>query len=542
MSNSNDFYEIEYDPADFEDAAPIQVPTAIAAQIAGEAKKSSKIKNSFFGYQLPAGIELDGVDIENPPGLAGEIVNLMRDGAHRQIKGGAYALTALQVMAATAGKIRGVGNCKLSLVTITLGLSAAGKERPQSVAKSLLDGVGVIVSGDIRSDKDVLRTVITHDARCIYIVDEAQKLLARSDSKTETPATKNIQSTLLELITSDNFKLSAMHKAEFSEKYYNQLAKLEKELLAKEADIKACNPIYDGETLAFLECAKVEIIKKINEANRRIMIIDVGVKDSCVNLSAFSTPAKMADFIDEIAIESGFLGRGLIADCGVDAEPLNRALMDDKSGTIRARLDAMEAAIVERLKSVYALSLEESEERKSAEYCGGIFRTEQDAEDLINEISDFYDIPEYRNHARLGPLFRRIIERLFSVASILSLDSVAYQGVAIVKKEHVLYALAIILRSISMLESNLKINEGATSERMQDKLKALETLIINQLNKSEFKYKSAVKNKATRGKFYKTIEDAVKSSGQDAFENAINGLASNGEIVISDCKKKLKLA
>lgn len=498
----------------------------------------------FCGYDLPEGVDLGFTDVENPPGLAGRLVNFMRTGAHRQVKGGAYALMSLQIMAATIGRVRGYKRSKMSLLAITLGLSAAGKERPQSVAKLFLDKLGVNVSGDIRSDKDVLRVVVNHDARCVFITDEAQKLLSNSRTKNDG-ANKNLQNTIMELATSDNFKLAEMHKIEFCEKYQIELGRLEKRIAAKEKTLLDVNPNYapDVEKGKRLEADISAMMLEAEIIQRKIDTIKVGIRDTSLNLSAFSTHAKLADFIDEAAIESGFLGRGLIADCGVDAERLNMAFLDD-DGTIQAQLDVMEASIFEDLTAIYELSKDGSEARIKSEFDGrAIFEADEEAAQLIRTIGLFYDErDEYRNHARLGPMFRRIYERICSISSILALDSVPYHGVATIKRDHVLYALKIILSSVHMLESNLKINEGGTSDLMQDKMTSLRAKIIKQLGtNSAFKYESDIKYKVARTEWFKSLEALAAANGQDVFRNVLDILVSEGVIERSGCRKKIRL-
>ncbi|MGL4735721.1 MAG: hypothetical protein ACRCWB_11710 [Enterovibrio sp.] len=519
------------------------MPASVAPAVPTQAQaKPAASPHKFCGYPLPAEIDLSHVDIENPNGLVGEIVGLMRDGANREVKGGAYTLMALQILSATAGRVRGYRRAKLSLLTITLGISAGGKDRPQQVAKYFMKELGIAVSGDIRSDKDVLRSVVSDNARCVFIADEAQKILYKS--KGEKDQRKDVQTVIMELATTSHFNFAPLHKAEFSEKYIKLLEGLEKKLNAKEQDLSLVN--MDVRSDAEKQPKIVEAIKKLQKEieilKRHIHVINTGIIDPSVSLSAFSTPAKLADIIDEEMIESGFLGRALIADCGGEAEPLNEELEDDEDGIIHAQLQLRQEAILDKLKAIYEISLEDSPARISAEMAGGLFQAEDGVRELIKTIRIFYDGQnEFRNHPRVGALFRRMLERIKALVSILALDSIPFQGVAIVKKEHVLFALAIILQSISMLESNLKVNEGATSGLMEDKLKALDESILKALKSGEFKYKSKIKDSIKRREFYQVIDKVAATARQDAFENAINKLCAIGMIVHSECGKMVKL-
>ena len=96
---------------------------------------------------LPEGINLNDIEVDSPPGLAGDIVKYMKAGAHRKLEGGAFSAMAIQCLAMAGSGLRGFRNSKLSLITITLGVSASGKDRAQAVSKNLLGECGIHVYG-----------------------------------------------------------------------------------------------------------------------------------------------------------------------------------------------------------------------------------------------------------------------------------------------------------------------------------------------------------------------------------------------------------
>ncbi len=518
--------------------------------IAPRTKKAKS--NQFQGIDLPDGVNLDDFDIDTPPDLAGEIAAYMRNGAHREVKGGAYGLMAIQCIAGAAGSLRGIGNTKLSLITITLGVSAGGKERPQSVAKGLFDFSGVPVIGDIRSDKDVTRSVVRNKGRCVYVMDEAQKLLADSMSG-QNKATQNVPAILMELITTDNFKLPEIHRDEFAARVQTTLGKLKKELDAKEMIKNGYHVDFEADKIKKIDLDIDKINVQIKEAEASLAMIESGIKNASVNLAAFSTPVKLAAIIDEQAIESGFLGRALIADCGAEAEELNRDLIDELmsgGGKITDKLKTQKSIIEQELSLIYQMSCEHSQIQVDTEFNGkSIFNIDADALELIKEIGYFYDErDEYRNHPRLGALYRRIMERLQALSSILALGSIYKTGCATVTREHVIYSLALILNSIAMLSSNLTINEGATSDRTEDKLEALKGAIIRVLTVSKsdkqsgWRYKTKTRDSIKRRKWYAEIEKEALSGGQCVFETSVMALIASGKIETSPCGKQIRLA
>src|SRR5690606_22635040 len=67
------------------------------------------------------------VDIDNPPGLAGDICRLMQLKA-RRLRPELYPLAALHLMALMGRKRKSVYTSKLNLITLGIAETAAGKE------------------------------------------------------------------------------------------------------------------------------------------------------------------------------------------------------------------------------------------------------------------------------------------------------------------------------------------------------------------------------------------------------------------------------
>lgn len=493
--------------------------------------------------RLPEGVNLDGVDIENPPSIAGDIVDYMKYGAHRELEGGAYAAMALQTVAMAAAGISGLNNAKTSLITITLGVSAAGKERPQQVAKEILAASDIRVYGDIRSDKDLIRAAVYDNGKCFYIKDEAHSLLA-STGKQESYAA-NIKSTLMELSTSSSYSLPKLHVDEFKSLVSTSNARLEKTKKAKEDIRIGYNVEREQDKIKKIDFEIASIDADLLENEKLIKRLQTGIKNPCLNLAASSTPKKMASIIDEDSIESGFLGRGLIFDCGVERAPRNFDLIG-KSEEIdresKKRLTILQA----RVGAIAQMASDNSQARVDAEFNGTYYKmvATKDAEVMIMNIARHYDQYHYRNHSRLGALYSRLSERVTSVSSILAMDNLV-NGNLVVEVEYVLYALKLTLESINHLAGNLRINEAVDGNSVEDQLEGIKEAIIKRLTVSKkdkdggLRYKSKIKDDIKRQNYYKEIAKENLKHGQDAFENALRSLIGEGKI--ESIGKHLKL-
>lgn len=527
---------------------PIAQPAAFGSWMS-ESPQPRKPKNTAEALEtLPQGISLDDVDVDNPPGLAGDIVKYMKSGAHRKLEGGAFSAMAIQCLAMAGSGLRGYRNSKLSLITITLGVSASGKDRAQTVSKDLLGFSGIHVYGDIRSDKDVIRACAYDDGRCFYIKDEAHSLLGDSLGGKDKNTSK-IPATLMEIATSSLYILSKLHADEFETQVSAKKMRLEKMIIAKE-DIKlGFNVQLEQAKIKHAEHEIKQLKAKVAEIDRVLYAIENGIRDPALNLAALSTPQKLASIIDEDSIESGFLGRALIFDCGVERVQ-NDSLKDFeqwKSGGYASHDDKV---LFERIKAEICMIAQMSNDVRNgsveARFNGEDFRTTatDEAMRMMYDISVHYDQYHYLNHPRLGALYARLSERVMSVASSLALYNVK-DGKVIIEPQHVKYALLVALNSIKHLESNLRINEAKDGETIESKLEGIKEAILKRLkvNKNDkddgWRYKSKLKEFLKRQKYYQDISKDLLKHNQDAFENSIISLLSEGKIKVDGQKVKL---
>ncbi len=508
--------------------------------------KNKKAKTLSDKYKnIPESVSFEGMDIDRPPGLAGEIVKYIDRGAHRPLAGGAYSAFAIQTMAMAGSGIEGFSESKLSLITITLGVSAGGKERPQKVMKELLNTAGIHVNGDIRSDKDVIRSAVYNQGRCFYVIDEAHKLLSRS-AKDSNPNADSIMGTLMNISTTSLLTLAQLHQNEFSANALQQITRLEKQLTAKEDVRLGYNKDLEKEKIKVIDFDIDKLKLKIQEHRHLLETIESGVKNPCLNLAASSTPQKMSDMINEDNIEQGFLGRGIIVDCGSERSRKTTTLRDRG-----ANKDTSTVMMFERLKAEIGVIAQASEDSMSgsveADFNGKrvCVEADEDAFNMICDIEDHYEQDEFRNHDRLGPLYARVLERVINLSSIMALGNYV-NGAMTINIEHVRFALLMTLNSISMLESNLKVNEAKDGETIEAKLEGIKEAILKKLDVAKddpaqgWRLSSKIKANMKRQKFYQEIEEELLKHGQSAFSNAVISLQGSCEIEVKG--KEMRLA
>lgn len=519
------------------------LPGAAPAPAASPAtKRKAQPKES----DLPPGIDFTGMDIDTPPGLAGRIVEYIREGANRQLSGGAYSAMALQCMAMAGAGLPGLGGTKLSLITLTLGMSAAGKEWPQRVVKNLLDAHGKTIYGDIRSDKDVIRSAIYDNGHCFYVVDEAQKILSSNSGSQQNKHMSNVISTLMELSTTSCYKLSQLHRDEFLTHIETARARVEKVIEAKREAIAHMNQDHEEGRIKKAQLEIEQLERKLADHDKRAITARDGVRNPSLHLLAYSTPQKLAAIVDEDSIESGFLGRALINDCGIERAPQRLTIADLKKAPAGGQ-DMQFEMLKAQIGLICQLAEDESKHSVDSEFNGSRFRYDitPDAERDMCAILQHYDQHHYRNHPRVGAIYARLVERVMSLSSIMALGNYGCDG-ARIESSYVRYALMLVLQSLEHLTSNLKINEGATEETVEAKLEAVQAAILKMINidrrkddQDGWRYVSVIKAQMKRRKFYQQIQKQLDGANQDAMQNALAMLG--GKVEMDPSGKQIRL-
>jgi len=403
-----------------------------------------------------------GVDVYKPHGLLKDIVNYMRQTAHRDLPL-AYIANGLQILAALAAtkQVKGIDGVKLNVTTLVLAETASGKDWPQQVAKEACIKFGVEAHGAPRSDKDLILNALNAQANT-YFVDEAHGLFAGTRDKNAPTYLKNIAPLMLEMTTSQLMPLSGTHKREVT-----------KEL---ECHIKALSKNEGSED-------------RIQELQREIESLDNGIESPYVNLALTSTPAKFTKYVDEDATESGLLGRSLVFNCGQGASPIKERKKDSIC------FESMKSSVTSRELT-----------------CSN------DARTILTELLHWADHEDRRDHVLLGALYRRFYERVLVVASLLAV------GTGEVTCNDVRYAAAIVKQHIKGVMELLQENNATSSSdmillcknRIIDVVKKTQYIEIGRLRQRVMKLKKLTEWRDSRPDepcpFGRAIEDMTQAN------------------------------
>lgn len=478
--------------------------------------------------------EVEKVDIERPPGLAGEIARYMADGAARTISGGIYAAMAIQCMSMAGHGIKGASGTKLSLLTVSLGASSSGKDRPQEVAGELMAGLGLNLYGDIRSEKDLIRSLMSGDGRCFFLKDEAHSVLIPDPNNSHK---SNLSATLMEIATTKRYRLSPLHSEEYRLIATSQISKSEKRMDALTAEIDKLNGEMDLEYISMKSKALEDEKNTLKKFSGMLDRINSGIEWPSLNLSGFSTPGELSEMITTKSIDSGLIARTLVLQSGEIAKINEDIVFMPQTEVTKMRTRFKQ--ILSGLASIKSLASEATENDDVH------VKATPEALVMLRDIMRFYDQDKYRLHPVLGALFGRASMRVQSIASILALDcrKSMFPEVGV---EDVKYALAIFRQSMSNIRSILTKNEAESGSATYEQVKMglreriLEVMSGDSLKNGEI-YVSALKKRLRRKASYANAMDTAAKNAQICpVDEVLTVLESRGAIESNGKKVRIK--
>lgn len=360
----------------------------------------------------PLPVDVSGVRIETPPGLAGAICEYLNRTAKRPIPL-IYPIVALQMLSLAAGSRKGLDGIKLNLLTLAIAPSAAGKEHGQSwLAETAAQlKLGRHVVGGISSDVDMIRNLIEGDGRCCYRIDEIQGMFKAINSKNASTYESKIGDLILTLATSKVYLFAGNHRRQFFKEIDHDIDQLKKKITKAEEGQKP-------------EAEEVPDLEKLNRALRWLFkkrdFIENGWPDPVVSIMGHSTPSGLDSLITEENIGSGLIGRCLVIRCAEEREKLQQVKETPFFGDVD---------ILNRLHLINNGSLQP-------------LKVTPKARQMLDEIQSYYDQDQRLNAPVMGAIYARVMEQVNKVASLLALEAGEVQS------EHVSYAFALVARCI----------------------------------------------------------------------------------------------
>jgi hypothetical protein len=447
-------------------------------------------------------LDLSDVNLAQPHGLAGLMVNHMRDMADRELTM-SYPAFALQVLSVLSLGRKGYDNTKMNLITLVIAETASGKNVGQAFIKQVLRNLnmGHMMRGSVRSDKDVISNLVESEGKDFYILDEVHSLFNSMTSKNAESYQSNIGPLMLQLATESVYSLSGNHQREFREKTEKLLCKIEAQLTADKKP--------NDDLINTLEKTKKKLERQLDKINN-------GFPDVGFSLAGCSTPSNLDKIASPDNIESGLIGRSLLFRCDEGVNPLKDHVENS----------ARWMEILSRLGNISRGSFHQ------------ITATPESKSDLMT-IRHFYDRPYYRKHPQLGPMYRRLYERVKTVASVLAVES------GEITPSDVRYALKVVLRHIDDAGYLARKNEAESIMGDESEFAATLTETAKRfLKDDEDKYLSMLKNKlkSSSKKLKVAMADARKNQKPDPLDGFISKLVADGVLFISDDGKKCRLA
>ena len=433
-----------------------------------------------------------GVDVWSPPGIAGDICRLMTMRARRE-RPEIYPLAALQLLSLAANGRGSDYTNKLNLITLSIASTAAGKETPQDVVKTISNKLGLsrYIMGDMGSFKDMITNIITGQGTALYIMDEVHSMMDSMKSKNAASYETKIEAEILKLTTTALYTFRGADKRAWFEVYDKQIAAHEKKLAAVDKDTPEGANDFANLTHA------------INQCKKHRDYIENGWPDPYTGIMGHSVPERLDKFAgDPENIASGLLGRSLIARCTEGAERLKQP------NTAAANI--LQADIVHLLERLVGSSQH--------------IDVDDDARDYMAARSDYYEQETVRNDQHMGAIYRRSTEQLYKVATVLAIET------SRITLDHAKYAAALVESSNSdiryILTQAIAAREGAADSVV---IGAARLTLLKAAKPQSGVTRGELKKTVTRKKEWGAMQD--KDLTRDRFEELLADLVGRGELV-----------
>lgn len=428
------------------------------------------------------------VDIDNPPGLAGDICRLMQLKA-RRLRPELYPLAALHLMALMGRKRKSVYTSKLNLITLGIAETAAGKETAQNVIKKLANDMYAsrYIHGNAGSFKDLIENLIEGEGTSLYIVDEIHSFLdSMKSNKANTYETK-MEAEILVMSSTELYTFRGMEKRQILKVKSKDVSDLESKL----------DKLGDNDSE---EKRKLE--RALEKTKLVIEYLKNGWPDPFFSIMGHSVPDRLDSFASLENIASGFIGRTIIRRCPERREKLRRT-----------QLNSVEVA---SLHGAISWGFEQMQASH------GVVDVTPEAEAYLNACVDWYDDDDQLNHSIVGGVYARAPEQLFKVASILGLDG------GTITLEHAKYAHALVKNSVDDVKYLILKSYAERAEAGEVEIMAAAKQTVLRNCKGQGLAPSKLREKVSKPKSWQQLQQANQK--RDYFQELIERLLQSGEL------------
>lgn len=399
---------------------------------------------------LEAPFPLDGIDLLSPPGFVGDVAAWI-DSQCR------YPRRRLAVASAivTVGNIGGLRHedaldgVTANMLAFCVAASATGKEAVQQAMADLhiAAGVHLAMQGGIKSEQEILRNLIEHQA-AYYIVDEIGIFLGKVRNAQKRGGAAYLEGVFGAIMSAYSkaaarLILGGDVKRELRQKFGAMLAKAQEDGAPQD---------------------------KQDHLARMVKMVDDGLERPFLSLVGYTTPGTFDGIMDGETATQGFVGRSLIIS-EPDFNPPAR------EGFRKRPLPAHLAMKLTQLFSGGSFSLFDGTTSR-VEYAGSrdVVETDAEAQTMLVQVSrwlhSYADEMEQHTGEASVALIRRSYEMIAKVSFILAIPT----GVR--TAEHVRWAFAYVRSEVDAKIKLVFANDNAKA-RPED---AMAARILNAIN------------------------------------------------------------
>lgn len=359
-----------------------------------------EIARQYFGEDEEVKIE-SKYNLKKPPGLVGEVTDYINSQC-RYPRENLAVISALVSVGNIGGLFHKLENNKLSsnLFAFAIAGSATGKEAVLQATNALHieAGVSAAIHGSIKSEQEIVRNLIRHQA-AFYNIDELGLFLRKLNMSHKSGGASYLQGIIGMLMAAyskanGNLLLSGDVREEIKADLSREFASLN-----KRAD--------EGQT--GLEQRMKDITDTLNN-------IDNGLANPFLSLIGFSTPSTFNESVSFEQITSGFIGRSIIIN-EPDTNPKRKRgfVSKDMPESLRNQIHTL----------AVTGSFDTNQTRIQSNGLHNVINTTKEALEALEESADWFEEEAEKHAEKTGfeAVVRRGYEMVEKVSFILAFGS-----------------------------------------------------------------------------------------------------------------------
>lgn len=386
------------------------------------------------------------VNLKRPPGLVGQVTQWINDGClfPRENLAVGAALMAVSNAAGMRYRVEKY-NTTLNLMLFGVAGSGTGKE---SVYQKLIElqikaGVGSAVHGGIKSEQEIIRNALRHQA-ALYTVDEVGAMLSKIGNSKKTGKTPYMEGVTAAII-------AMFSKADG---YYPVTGDMKEEVMQRvERDIARVQKALDNQPTRSNEIRLENLLKERSG-------IQNGIEHPFLSFYGTSEPVSFNEAVngDYQMVVGGFLGRSVIME-----EQENVPMRKDSVNN-----DPLPSTLHMRLAGLYGSGSAGAEVEARVERQGDTryIGMSDDAQKAADDVYHYWRgiaLAEQDEGTGLEAVANRSWELTIKVAAVLAVES------EMITAEHMRYAHALIHKSTMLKMNKAKAAAGAESKDTEEK-------------------------------------------------------------------------